>query len=107
MKLVKQVKIQEIDLERVAALTSDADTAEQTNDLALAFRAQADVFKRKEENEVLTMWIGGRSVLEAAHLLKRSPARPHRNRLLGCAIEVQPRIHAKSGPVIKKSAAGT
>ena len=49
MKMVKQIRKQAMAAERAAAQTTDTLATKQMKNLALAFRAQADVLKRKKK----------------------------------------------------------
>jgi hypothetical protein len=48
MKMAKQIRKQALMAERVATQTADSLVAEQMRNLATAFRAQADVLKKKK-----------------------------------------------------------
>jgi len=49
MKVVKEIRKQAMTAERMAAQTADPFVADQMKSLASAFRAQADVLKRKKK----------------------------------------------------------
>ncbi len=49
MKIAKQFRKQARAAERVAARTVDSHAAEDMRNLALAFRAQAEIMKRKKK----------------------------------------------------------
>lgn len=51
MKLVKAIRKQAMAAERAAAQTADTVVADQMKSLATAFRAQADVLKKKKKKE--------------------------------------------------------
>lgn len=51
MKMVKQIRKQALKAERAATQTTDFFVAEQMRSLALAFRAQADVLKKKKKKK--------------------------------------------------------
>jgi hypothetical protein len=51
MKLAKQIRKQAKTAERAATQAADAFAAEQMRSLALAFRAQADVLRRKKNKK--------------------------------------------------------
>jgi hypothetical protein len=51
MGMSKAIRKQAIAAERVAARTADALVADQMKSLAQAFRAQADVLKRKKKKK--------------------------------------------------------
>jgi len=51
MKMVKEIRKQAITAERAATNAADPLVAEQMKTLALAFRAQADVLKKKKKEK--------------------------------------------------------
>jgi hypothetical protein len=51
MKMAKQMSKQALKAEQVATQTADTLVAEQMKSLAAAFRAQADVLKRKKKRK--------------------------------------------------------
>lgn len=51
MKMAKQIRKQAMAAERAAAETADSFVAEQMKSLALAFRAQAEILKRKKKKK--------------------------------------------------------
>jgi hypothetical protein len=51
MKMAKQIRKQALTAERVATQTADSLVAEQMRNLAIAFRAQADVLKKKKKKK--------------------------------------------------------
>jgi hypothetical protein len=51
MKMAKQIRKQALTAERVATQAADAFVSEQMKALAEAFRAQADVLKRKKKKK--------------------------------------------------------
>ncbi|MBR1272225.1 hypothetical protein JQ629_32610 [Bradyrhizobium sp. AUGA SZCCT0222] len=51
MKMAKAIRQQAATAERVAASSVDADVADQMKSLAHAFRAQAEIIKKKQKKK--------------------------------------------------------
>ena len=51
MKMAKQIRKQAMAAERAATQAADSLVAEQMKNLALAFRAQAEILKRKKKKK--------------------------------------------------------
>lgn len=51
MKMAKAIRKQAQTAERIATATADAIVADQMRSLALAFRSQADVLKKKDKRK--------------------------------------------------------
>ena len=51
MKMAKQIRKQALTAEHVATQTADTFVSEQMKSLAAAFRAQADVLKKKKKRK--------------------------------------------------------